>query len=128
MTRFMAQIPGRPTQVGSALQAQSLTIAETPHSHQIKLPACSICSHRLGKNVRKRTTPRLEPGARVSVHALESGRVDFDPTHRLIPSDGHITLAWGRDYDDVRPAKGILIGGQHDNMDVLVDVVPVVGS
>src|SRR6266853_1022089 len=38
MTRFMAQIPGRPTQVGSALQAQSLTIAETPHSHHMKLP------------------------------------------------------------------------------------------
>jgi hypothetical protein len=124
----MAQIPGRPTQVGSALQTQSLTIAETPHSHQIKLPACSICSHRLGKNVRKRTTPRLEPGARVSVHALESGRVDFDPTHGLILSDGHITLAWGRDYDDVRPVKGILFGDQHQNRGVLVDVVPVVGS
>src|ERR1700704_1273178 len=61
MTRFMAQIPGRPTQVGSALQTQSLTIAETPHSHHIKLPACSICSHRLGKNVRKRTLPCIKP-------------------------------------------------------------------
>ena len=124
----MAQIPGRPTQVGSALQTQSLTIAETPHSHHIKLPACSICSHRLGKNVRKRTPPRLEPGARVSVHALESGWVDLYPTHGLMPSDGHITLAGGRDHDNVRPAKGILIGGQHHNMDVLVDVVPAVGS
>jgi len=64
----------------------------------------------------------------VSVHALESGRVDFDPTHGLMPSDGHITLAWGRDNDDVRLAKGILIGGQHHNIDVLVDIVPVVGS
>src|SRR5882672_11412846 len=107
MTRFMAQIPGRPTQVGSALQTQSLTIAETPNSHHIKLPACSISSHRLGKNVGKRTPPCVEPGAQVSAHALESDWADFDPTHGLIPSDGHITLAWGRDYDDVRPAKGI---------------------
>src|SRR5882672_711333 len=38
MTRFMAQIPGRPTQVGSALQTQSPTIAETTHSHHMKLP------------------------------------------------------------------------------------------
>jgi hypothetical protein len=45
-----------------------------------------------------------------------------------MPSDGHITLAGRRDYDDVRPAKGILIGGQHHIMDLLVDVVPVVGS
>src|ERR1700704_2744170 len=61
MTRFMAQIPGTPTQVGSALQTQSLTIAETLHSHQIKLPAWSICSHRLGKNVRKRALPCIKP-------------------------------------------------------------------
>ena len=72
--------------------------------------------------------PCVEPGARVSAHALESGRVNFDPTHGLILSDGQITPAWGRDYDDVRPVKGILIGGQHQNRDVLVDVVPVVGS
>ena len=124
----MAQIPGRPTQVGSALQAQSLTIAETLHSHQIKLPACSICGHRIGKNVRKRTPPRLEPGARVSVHALESGWVDLDPTHGLMPLDGHLTLAGRRDYDDVRLAKGILIGGQQHYMDMSMDGVPVVES
>jgi transglutaminase-like putative cysteine protease len=42
-----------------------------------------------------------------------------------MPSDGHITLAWGRDYDDVGPARGILIGGQRHWMDVSVDVVPI---
>src|ERR1700691_2099617 len=42
-----------------------------------------------------------------------------------MPSDGHITLAWGRDYDDVGPSRGILIGGQRHWMDVSVDVVPI---
>jgi transglutaminase-like putative cysteine protease len=51
--------------------------------------------------------------------------VDFDPTNGLIPSDSHITVAWGRDYDDVGPAKGILIGGRRHLMDVAVDVVLV---
>jgi transglutaminase-like putative cysteine protease len=63
----------------------------------------------------------------VSVYVPEFGWVDFDPTNGLMPSDAHITLAWGRDYDDVGPAKGILIGGHRHWMDVSVDVVPVEG-
>jgi len=61
----------------------------------------------------------------VSVFAPGIGWVDFDPTNGVIPTDSHITLAWGRDYDDVGPAKGILIGGQRHWLDVSVDVVPI---
>jgi transglutaminase-like putative cysteine protease len=64
----------------------------------------------------------------VSVFVPGSGWVDFDPTNGVMPSDGHITLAWGRDYDDVGPTKGILIGGKHHWLDVSVDVVPVEAS
>ena len=32
-----------------------------------------------------------------------AGWVDFDPTNDCVPSDGHITLAWGRDYSDDQP-------------------------
>src|SRR5882762_8986828 len=92
MTRFMAQIPGRPTQVGSALQAQSLTIAETPHSHQIKLPACSICSHRLGKNVKNpNPPPRVKPtrGAPtfLNVSVYSNSRI-LSSIHQWTPSTG----------------------------------------
>jgi len=48
----------------------------------------------------------------ISAFVPGAGWVDFDPTNGIMPSDGHITLAWGRDYDDVGPARGILIGGQ----------------
>jgi len=61
----------------------------------------------------------------VSVYAPEFGWVDFDPTNGLMPSDAHITVAWGRDYEDVGPTKGILIGGQRHWLDVGVDVVPI---
>ena len=40
-----------------------------------------------------------------------SGWVSFDPTNDLIVSDSHVTLAWGRDYGDVTPVKGISLGG-----------------
>jgi len=61
----------------------------------------------------------------VSVFAPDFGWVDFDPTNGLMPSDGHITVGWARDYDDVGPVGGILIGGRQQKMDVSVDVVPV---
>jgi transglutaminase-like putative cysteine protease len=61
----------------------------------------------------------------LSVFAPGVGWVDFDPTNGVMPTDEHITLAWGRDYDDVGPAKGILIGGKHHWLEVSVDVMPI---
>lgn len=61
----------------------------------------------------------------ISVFTPDFGWVDFDPTNGIMPLDSHITVAWGRDYDDVGPIRGILIGGQRQRLDVSVDVVPV---
>ncbi|WP_412851675.1 transglutaminase family protein [Ectothiorhodospira shaposhnikovii] len=59
-----------------------------------------------------------------SVYIPGEGWLDLDPTNNLIPMDRHITLAWGRDYTDVTPVKGVLFGGgdSHD-LEVQVDVV-----
>jgi transglutaminase-like putative cysteine protease len=43
----------------------------------------------------------------------------------MIPSTKHISLAWGRDYSDVTPIKGVYIGGGHNGMTVAVDVMPL---
>lgn len=56
-----------------------------------------------------------------------AGWVDFDPTNNCVPSDGHITVAWGRDYSDVSPIHGVLLGGAHHTLDVGVDVMPMEG-
>ena len=61
----------------------------------------------------------------VSVFAPEAGWVDFDPTNGLMPTDSHITLAWARDYDDVGPLRGILVGGRRQRLHVSVDVGPI---
>jgi transglutaminase-like putative cysteine protease len=53
------------------------------------------------------------------------GWVEFDPTNNVVPSLDHITLAWGRDYSDVCPIKGVFVGGGHHSMHVAVDVRPV---
>ncbi|MGP6159395.1 MAG: transglutaminase family protein [Vulcanimicrobiaceae bacterium] len=52
------------------------------------------------------------------------GWIDFDPTNDRLPSDEHITVAWGRDYGDVAPIHGIITGGSEHEVDVAVDVAP----
>ena len=61
----------------------------------------------------------------VSAFSPDFGWMDFDPTNGIMPSDGHVTVAWARDYDDIGPVRGILTGGRRQKMDVSVDVVPV---
>ncbi len=58
----------------------------------------------------------------VSLFCGDAGWVDFDPTNDTIPSDRHILLAWGRDYDDVSPLKGVILGGGQHTVRVSVDV------
>ncbi|HSG73308.1 MAG TPA: transglutaminase family protein, partial [Planctomycetaceae bacterium] len=50
------------------------------------------------------------------------GWIDLDPTNNLLPSTDHITIAWGRDYSDVPPLRGVYIGGGSHSLSVSVDV------
>jgi transglutaminase-like putative cysteine protease len=58
----------------------------------------------------------------VSVFAGDAGWVDFDPTNDVIPGVEHITFAWGRDYGDVSPINGFIVGGGAHQISVSVDV------
>jgi transglutaminase-like putative cysteine protease len=53
------------------------------------------------------------------------GWLDLDPTNDCLPVFDHITLAWGRDYDDVAPVRGIIDGGGSHTLTVAVDVLPL---
>ena len=61
----------------------------------------------------------------VSVLAPGSGWLDIDPTNDVRPDTGHLTLAWGRDYGDVVPVKGVALGGGAHAVDVEVRMEPV---
>jgi transglutaminase-like putative cysteine protease len=56
------------------------------------------------------------------------GWLDVDPTNDQVPTRQHVTLAWGRDYGDVAPLKGVLIGGGEHTLAVSVDVQRVDSS
>jgi transglutaminase-like putative cysteine protease len=61
----------------------------------------------------------------VSVYCPPLGWVDFDPTNDCLVGEGHVTLAWGRDFGDVSPLRGILFGGSKHKLSVDVRVQPL---
>jgi len=61
----------------------------------------------------------------VSVWAPETGWIDLDPTNGIAVTDEHVMVACGRDFDDVSPISGLLLGGGDHTVDVGVDVVPL---
>ena len=62
----------------------------------------------------------------ISMWSPEAGWVDFDPTNGIVAIGEHITIAYGRDYNDVAPICGVLLGGGEHTVSVAVDVAPVV--
>jgi transglutaminase-like putative cysteine protease len=61
----------------------------------------------------------------VSVYYPGVGWLDLDPTNNLVPSNGHVTIAWGRDYGDVSPLRGLILGGGAHTLKVNVDMQPL---
>jgi transglutaminase-like putative cysteine protease len=41
----------------------------------------------------------------------EHGWVDVDPTNGIVVRDEHVVLGWGRDFADVTPLRGVILGG-----------------
>lgn len=61
----------------------------------------------------------------LSVFCPVNGWVDLDPTNNLVVGERHVTVAWGRDYGDVSPLRGVLLGGATHSLYVGVSVVPL---
>ncbi len=61
----------------------------------------------------------------VYVPDAEVNWVDFDPTNNLLPDTEHITVAIGRDFSDISPLRGIILGGGAAEPEVAVTVVPL---
>lgn len=55
----------------------------------------------------------------------ETGWIGLDPTNDLIVADDHIVTAVGRDYADVSPLDGVLVGPGSQKIGIAVDVIPI---
>lgn len=54
----------------------------------------------------------------------ESGWVGFDPTNNCQPDLEHVVLGWGREFADVSPMRGVILGGASHEVDVHVSMMP----
>jgi len=61
----------------------------------------------------------------VAVRCPRQGWVEFDPTNNVLPELQHIVLGWGRDFGDVSPLRGVILGGGAHSPKVAVTVEPV---
>ncbi|KJC59190.1 transglutaminase [Bradyrhizobium sp. LTSPM299] len=55
----------------------------------------------------------------------ELGWIGFDPTNDLVVASDHIILAVGRDFSDVSPVDGVIVGARKQKLNVAVDVLLV---
>jgi transglutaminase-like putative cysteine protease len=62
----------------------------------------------------------------VALYVPGTGWVDLDPTNGLVHPDRHVTVAWGRDYTDVAPVRGVVVGPPvHQDLTITVTVRPL---
>ncbi len=54
----------------------------------------------------------------------DHGWIDLDPTNDLVVREEHVVLGWGRDFGDVSPLRGIILGGGRHRLSVSVDMTP----
>jgi transglutaminase-like putative cysteine protease len=58
----------------------------------------------------------------VSVFCPPFGWIDLDPTNDVRVGTDHIVIAWGRDFGDVSPLRGVIVGGGRHRLSVRVSV------
>jgi transglutaminase-like putative cysteine protease len=63
----------------------------------------------------------------VAVYCPKQGWLEFDPTNNCLAGESHIVVAYGRDYSDVPPLRGVIRGGGMHELKVAVTVAPLNG-
>jgi transglutaminase-like putative cysteine protease len=60
----------------------------------------------------------------VAAYSASHGWIELDPTNGHLADRRYITLAWGADFADVVPLRGVILGGRGQSMSVAVSVIP----
>jgi transglutaminase-like putative cysteine protease len=61
----------------------------------------------------------------VAAHCPGLGWVAFDPTNGKIADIEFVTLGWGREFLDVTPLRGVVLGSAGQQLTVAVSVTPI---
>ena len=118
------------TPVAQVLQQRRGVCQDFAHLELAALRALRLAARYVSGYIRTYRTD--QPGlkgsdashARVSFYCPGTGWIDVDPTNDLVVKEEHIVLGWGRDYDDVSPIRGVMLGGGNHFLEVAVTVTP----
>lgn len=129
---FRAGVTTIATPVGEVLAHRAGVCQDFTHLMIAGLRGHGLPARYVSGYIRTRPPPGAEPwrGADQS-HAWvgawlgeRDGWVDLDPTNDMVVQDEHVVLAWGRDYGDVSPVRGVILGGGLHSVTVSVDLEP----
>lgn len=127
---FKAGVTGVNTPVSRVLAQRAGVCQDFTHLMIAALRAHGLPARYVSGYLRTKPPPGVTPrrGADQS-HAWVSawlgpdhGWVDLDPTNDLVVHDEHVVLAWGRDYGDISPVRGVILGGGRHSVAVGVDL------
>ena len=120
------------TSVVDAFEARRGVCQDFAHVMLACLRSHGIAARYVSGYLRTRPAAGADPGlvgadashAWVSVFCPPLGWLDFDPTNDVRAGGDHITVAWGRDFGDVSPLRGVIVGGGRHSLRVRVSVRP----
>jgi transglutaminase-like putative cysteine protease len=114
------------TPVAAVLQARRGVCQDFAHLEIACLRALGLAARYVSGYVLNTRSARLlgadASHAWVSVYLPDEGWIDVDPTNDTMPGSQHVTVAWGRDYADVSPVNGVILGGGAHTVAVAVEV------
>jgi transglutaminase-like putative cysteine protease len=121
------------TPVGQVLKQRAGVCQDFSHLMIAGLRALGLPARYVSGYIRTRPPPgRVARRGADQSHAWvgawlgpEHGWIDLDPTNDLVVQDEHVVLGWGRDYGDVSPVRGVLLGGGTHKLSVSVDLEAV---
>ena len=126
---FDAEATTIATPVGEVLENKRGVCQDFAHLQIACLRALGLAARYISGYLRTVPPPGTErvvggdvSHAWLSVWCGEDRWLDLDPTNGRPGSSDLITLAWGRDYGDVSPSQGVIIGSNQQDLEVEVDV------
>jgi len=130
--RFQAGVTSISTPVEEVLRLRRGVCQDFTHLMIAALRSLGLPARYMSGYIRTRPLPGQERrrGADQS-HAWvgawlgeRDGWVGLDPTNGIVVRDEHVVIAWGRDFADISPLRGVILGGGAHHLSVSVDLEP----
>ncbi|MDE2514999.1 MAG: transglutaminase family protein [Rhodospirillales bacterium] len=129
---FRPGVTGISTSVATVMRQRAGVCQDFTHLMIAGLRGLGLAARYVSGYLRTRPPPGKAPrrGADQSHAWVEAwlgpgqGWIGLDPTNALVVRDEHVVLAWGRDYGDISPVRGVILGGGKHAVSVSVDLEP----